>query len=72
MDVINNIFSKDSDMIIKTEDGFEWGTTKVKPIDIIQNLYTGFLFGLFFFTFILLVFYFVSLLRFRRPKCNDT
>jgi len=53
--------------IIVTSTGFEFDTT-VRLRDKLVNIYKGGLFGLFAFTFLLLIFYFVSLLRFRRPK----
>lgn len=54
-------------MKIITPTGFEFDTT-VKIHDKIYNIYRGSLFGLFSYVFILLIFYFVTLLRFRRPK----
>jgi len=55
------------DKKIVTSTGFEFDTT-VRLKDKLINLYRGGLFGIFAYTFLLLIFYFVSLLRFRRPK----
>jgi hypothetical protein len=55
------------DKKIVTSTGFEFDTT-VRLKDKIVSLYRGGLFGIFAYTFLLLIFYFVSLLRFRRPK----
>jgi len=55
------------DKKIVTSTGFEFDTT-VRLKDKLINLYKGGLFGIFAYTFLLLIFYFVSLLRFRRPK----
>jgi hypothetical protein len=56
--------------VIKKESGFTFDT-KVRFYDKVLNVYNGCLFGIFSFVFILLIFYFVSLLRFRRP-CTVT
>ena len=52
--------------LIKKDSGFTFDT-QVRLHDKLINVYNGFLFGMFSFVFILLIFYFVSLLRFRRP-----
>lgn len=52
--------------VIRKDSGFTFDT-RVRFMDKIVNIYSGCLFGIFSFVFILLVFYFVSLLRFRRP-----
>lgn len=57
----------DNSKKIVTSTGFEFDTT-VRIKDKLVNIYRGGLFGIFAFTFLLLIFYFVSLLRFRRPK----
>ena len=67
MDSKDQIFIEQKDpYIIKKETGFTFDT-KVRLHDKIFNIYNGVLFGIFAFVFILLIFYFVSLLRFRRP-----
>lgn len=57
--------------LIVTSTGFTFDTT-VHLKDILQNIYSGCIFGLFSYTFLVLLIYFISLLRFRRPKppCN--
>jgi hypothetical protein len=52
--------------VIRKPSGFVFDT-RVRFHDKIVNIYYGCLVGIFAFIFILLIFYFVSLLRFRRP-----
>lgn len=45
-------------------------STKIKIKDFFESFKNGVLTGILSFIFILLIFYFISLVRFRRPKCT--
>lgn len=65
-----NLEHAHGDFLVHLKNGKTF-STKLKITDYFQGFYNGVLVGSIVFLFLLLIFYFISLLRFRRPKCHE-
>jgi len=66
----SNLEHVHGDFLVHLKNGKTF-STKLQWKDYFQGFYNGSLVGLIIFIFLLLIFYFISLLRFRRPACHE-